>query len=109
MSDNACAYRKSRAFRAVLDRHGARHILTPPYTPRCGKVERFIQTPKRGWTYGNWPDSAELFRAMASILRYYNRRHADAHWEIGRRSAAFTTSVGRAASWLSTNFSDYAS
>ena len=48
MSDNAFAYRKSNAFRAVLERHRARHILTPPYTPRWnGKVERFIQTLKR--------------------------------------------------------------
>ena len=39
MSDNAFAYRKSRAFRDILGRHGARHILTPPYTPRWnGKV-----------------------------------------------------------------------
>jgi len=33
MSDNAFAYKRSRAFRAVLERHGARHILIPPYTP----------------------------------------------------------------------------
>ncbi len=39
MSDNAFAYRKSRAFREALGSHGARHILTPPYTPRWnGKV-----------------------------------------------------------------------
>jgi hypothetical protein len=39
MSDNAFAYRRSRAFRGALARHGARHILTPPYTPRWnGKV-----------------------------------------------------------------------
>ena len=45
MSDNAFAYRKSNAFRDQLAAHGARHILTPPYTPRWnGKVERFIQT-----------------------------------------------------------------
>jgi transposase InsO family protein len=51
MSDNAFAYRRSNAFRAVLTAHGARHILIPPYTPRWnGKVERFIQTLKREWT-----------------------------------------------------------
>ncbi len=75
MSDNAFAYRRSRAFRAVLDRHRARHILTPPYTPRWnGKVERFIQTLKKEWAYAHsWPSSAERTRALASYVRYYNR------------------------------------
>ena len=45
MTDNAFAYPKSRAFRELLRRIGARHITTPPYTPRWnGKVERSIQT-----------------------------------------------------------------
>jgi hypothetical protein len=35
MSDNAFAYTKSAAFKAALDRHGARHILTRP-TRRAG-------------------------------------------------------------------------
>jgi len=75
MSDNAFAYRRSNAFQAVLTAKGARHILTPPYTPRWnGKVERFIQTLKREWAYAHsWPNSAERARAMASFLRYYNR------------------------------------
>ena len=48
MSDNAFAYRRSLAFRGTLERHGARQILIPPYTPRWnGKVERFIQTLKK--------------------------------------------------------------
>jgi transposase InsO family protein len=85
MSDNAFAYRKSNAFRAVLERHRARHILTPPYTPRWnGKVERFIQTLKREWAYAHsWPNSAERARAMASFLRYYNRRRP--HSSLGDR------------------------
>ena len=85
MSDNAFAYRRSNAFRAVLAEHGARHILTPPYTPRWnGKVERFIQTLKREWAYAHsWPNSAERARAMASFLRYYNRRRP--HSSLGDR------------------------
>jgi transposase InsO family protein len=85
MSDNAFAYRNSRAFKAVLEHHGARHILTPPYTPRWnGKVERFIQTLKREWAYAHsWPDSAERTRALASFLRYYNRRRP--HSSLGDR------------------------
>jgi transposase InsO family protein len=76
MSDNALAYRRSLHFRAVLQRCGARHILTPPYTPRWnGKVERFIQTLKREWAYAHsWPSSAERSKALGSFIRYYNRR-----------------------------------
>ena len=85
MSDNAFAYRKSRAFGAVLGRHGARHILTPPYTPRWnGKVERFIQTLKREWAYAHsWPNSAVRAKALPSFLRYYNRRRP--HSSLGDR------------------------
>ena len=85
MSDNAFAYRRSNAFRAVLAAHGARHILTPPYTPRWnGKVERFIQTLKREWAYAHsWPNSAQRARAMPSFLRYYNRRRP--HSSLGDR------------------------
>jgi transposase InsO family protein len=85
MSDNAFAYRRSNAFRAVLARHRARHILTPPYTPRWnGKVERFIQTLKREWAYAHsWPNSSERARSMPSFLRYYNRRRP--HSSIGDR------------------------
>jgi transposase InsO family protein len=85
MSDNAFAYRRSNAFKAVLADHGARHILIPPYTPRWnGKVERFIQTLKREWAYAHsWPNSAERARSMPSFLRYYNRRRP--HSSLGDR------------------------
>jgi transposase InsO family protein len=85
MSDNAFAYRNSRAFKAVLERHGARQILTPPYTPRWnGKVERFIQRLKREWAYAHsWPSSTERSKALASFLRYYNRRRP--HSSLGDR------------------------
>jgi transposase InsO family protein len=85
MSDNALAYRKSRAFKAVIERQGARHILIPPYTPRWnGKVERFIQTLKREWAYAHvWPTSAERARSLPSFLRYYNRRRP--HSSLGDR------------------------
>jgi transposase InsO family protein len=85
MSDNALAYRRSAAFQRVLVDHEARHILIPPYTPRWnGKVERFIQTLKREWAYAHsWPSSKERTRAMASFVRYYNRRRP--HSSIGDR------------------------
>jgi transposase InsO family protein len=85
MSDNALVYRRTRAFAELLKRHGARHILIPPYTPRWnGKVERFIQTLKREWAYAHaWPNSAERTRAPTSFLRYYNRRRP--HSSLGDR------------------------
>jgi transposase InsO family protein len=85
MTDNAFVYRKSSAFAAVLERCGARHILTPAYTPRWnGKVERFVQTIKREWAYAHeWQRSAERSRALASFLRYYNRRRP--HSSLGDR------------------------
>jgi transposase InsO family protein len=85
MSDNALAYRRSRAFSETLARAEARHILTPLYTPRWnGKVERFIQTLKREWAYAHsWPSSTERTRALASFLRYYNRRRP--HSSLGDR------------------------
>ncbi len=85
MSDNAFAYRRSFAFRGALERRRLRQILTPPYTPRWnGKVERFIQTLKREWAYAHsWPSSTERSRALASFLRYYNRRRP--HSSLGDR------------------------
>ena len=51
MTDNGSAYR-SRLFADALQKAGARHIRTRPYTPRTnGKAERFIQTSLREWAY----------------------------------------------------------
>jgi transposase InsO family protein len=76
MTDNAFAYRHSAAFQSVLAQHHAKHILIPPRTPRWnGKVERFIRTLDDEWAHGRvWPSSARRDRALASFLRYYNRR-----------------------------------
>jgi transposase InsO family protein len=76
MSDNALCYRRSRPFRAALDHLGARHILTPPYTPRWnGKIERFFGTLDTEWAHGRvWPNSTQRDRALSSFLRFYNRR-----------------------------------
>ncbi len=76
MTDNAFVYTKGRRFREILTRIGARHIVTPPYTPRWnGKVERFIQTLLREWAYAHqWQTSSDRARALPSYLRYYNRQ-----------------------------------
>jgi transposase InsO family protein len=85
MTDNAMVYRHSRRFAAVLAAQGARHILTPPYTPRWnGKAERFIQTLQREWAYAHrWQSSTERLRSLSSFLRYYNRRRP--HSSLGDR------------------------
>ncbi len=85
MSDNAMAYRHSRAFKAVLAEAKAKHILIPPYTPRWnGKVERFIQTLKKEWAYAHsWPRSCDRARALRSFIRYYNRKRP--HSSLGDR------------------------
>lgn len=76
MSDNHKAYSQSHAFRDTLSELGARHILTPPYTPRWnGKIERFFLTAKREWSHGRiWQTSRDRDRALASFLRFYNRQ-----------------------------------
>ena len=60
MTDGARSYRTAAVFQEALARAGARHILTPPYTPRWnGKAERFIQTLKAEWAYAHeWPQLA---------------------------------------------------
>ena len=85
MTDNAMVYRHARVFKELLRRHGARHILTPPYTPRWnGKAERFIQTLQREWAYAHqWESSTERLRSLPSFLRYYNRRRP--HSSLGDR------------------------
>jgi transposase InsO family protein len=75
MSDNAKAY-TSHLFTAALADLGARHIRTPPYTPRWnGKLERFWGTLDQEWAHSRpWPNSATRDRALRSYLRFYNRR-----------------------------------
>ncbi len=76
MTDNAMTYRRSRLFAHTIDQLGARHILTPPWTPRWnGKAERFIRTLDEEWAHAQvWSSSTQRNRALASFLRYYNRR-----------------------------------
>jgi len=76
MSDNARCYSTSFAFREALAELGARHILIPPYTPRWnGKIERFFGTLDCEWAHGRvWTNSTERDRALASFIRFYNRR-----------------------------------
>jgi transposase InsO family protein len=85
MTDNAFVYTKSSRFRELLARCGARHIVTPPYTPRWnGKVESFINTLQQEWAYARrWQSSGERARALLSFVRYYNRYRP--HSSLGDR------------------------
>ena len=84
MSDNHKAYGSLR-FQGALAKLGARHILTPPYTPRWnGKVERFQQTLELEWARSQvWSSSLNRDKALGSFLRYYNRRRP--HTSLGDR------------------------
>jgi transposase InsO family protein len=75
MSDNHKAY-TSTAFTGLLAELGAKQILIPAYTPRWnGKIERFFGTARSEWSHSRiWPDSTTRDRALASFMRFYNRR-----------------------------------
>ena len=85
MTDNALIYTRARTFKHALHNAGARHIVTPKFTPRWnGKVERFIQTLDSEWAHGRvWPNSTSRDRALRSFLRYYNRYRP--HSSLGDR------------------------
>jgi transposase InsO family protein len=85
MTDNAFVYTHSRRFQALLERIGARHITTPPFTPRWnGKAERVIRTLQDEWAYAHrWENSQQRTKALRSFVRYYNRRRP--HSSLGDR------------------------
>ncbi len=73
MTDNGKVF-TSFAFDGILAKIGAKHILTPPFTPRWnGKAERFIQTMLREWAYAIAYRSSDqrraAFRASATVLQ----------------------------------------
>jgi transposase InsO family protein len=75
MSDNHKAY-TSTAFTGLLAELDAKQILIPAYTPRWnGKIERFFGTARSEWSHSRiWPNSTIRDRALASFMRFYNRR-----------------------------------
>jgi len=85
MTDNAFVYVHSKRFHTTLTEIGARHIRTPPYTPRWnGKAERFIQTLQNEWAYSRvWANSSSRARSLQSFIRYYNHRRP--HSSLGDR------------------------
>ncbi len=79
MTDNAFAY-LGRAFTALCQLRGVRHVRIRPYTPRTnGKAERFIQTLLREWAYAlPYSSSRRRQAVLPRWLHYYNwhRPHA---------------------------------
>ena len=86
LTDNGWAYTHSAAYRAVLDRLGARHKRTRPWRPQTnGKAERFIQTLINEWAYARpYGSNAERSVALSSFVDFYNRTRP--HTALGGRS-----------------------
>jgi transposase InsO family protein len=86
LTDNGWAYTHATAYRAVLDRLGARHKRTRPWRPQTnGKAERFIQTLINEWAYGRpYGSNEERSAALPEFVDFYNRTRP--HTALGGRS-----------------------
>jgi putative transposase len=72
LSDNGAGY-ICRAFRDYLHLVGIRHILAAPFHPQTnGKLERYHQTIKREVNQVPYEFPAQLERAIADFVEYYN-------------------------------------
>ena len=76
MTDGAWSDTRNRDLRQLLAQRQIRHIVAPPYTPRCnGKVERFHQTMEREWAEGvRYANSTARNQPLPHWLSYYNQR-----------------------------------
>jgi transposase InsO family protein len=83
MTDNAFAYRRSRAWRQALDQLGAQARFTRPYRPQTnGKAERFNRTLADEWAYREvFDSSAERAASLPGFLHTYN--HHRTHTALG--------------------------
>jgi transposase InsO family protein len=83
MSDNHEAY-TSTAFTSLLAELGTRQIAHPP-TRRAGTRSSASSAPRREWSHSRtWPNSTARDRALASFMRFYNRRRP--HSAANRRT-----------------------
>ncbi|MFD8888870.1 IS481 family transposase [Streptomyces erythrochromogenes] len=83
LTDNAWAYRKGLAWKAVLSDIGAAGKLTRAYRPQTnGKVERFNRTLLEEWAYLRpHTSNDERTAALADFLHTYN--HHRCHTALG--------------------------
>ncbi|MFD4919687.1 IS481 family transposase, partial [Streptomyces virginiae] len=90
LTDNAWAYRKGLAWKAVLDDLGAAGKLTRAYRPQTnGKVERFNRTLLDEWAYLRpYTSNDERTAALTDFLHTYNHHRChtalDGHPPISR-------------------------
>jgi transposase InsO family protein len=73
MTDNGKVF-LSRSFQPEVENLGARHVRTPPYTPRVnGKAERFIRTMLGECAYAvQFANSAERRAGLSAWVQFYN-------------------------------------
>ncbi|MGE7391840.1 IS481 family transposase, partial [Streptomyces sp. NPDC004126] len=83
LTDNAWAYRKGLAWKAVLADLGAAGKLTRAYRPQTnGKVERFNRTLLDEWAYQRpYQSNDERTQALTDFLHTYN--HHRCHTALG--------------------------
>ncbi len=83
MTDNAMAYRRSRAWADALATLGARATFTRSYRPQTnGKAERFNRTLLEEWAYNRpFNSSAERAQDLPTWLHTYN--HHRSHTALG--------------------------
>lgn len=85
MTDNALAYRRSRAWREALAEIGARARFTRRYRPQTnGKAERFNRTLVEEWAYQR-PFASNNDRAAALPGWIHTYNHHRSHTAIGGR------------------------
>jgi transposase InsO family protein len=83
LTDNAMAYRKSRAWRQAMADLGAQQRFTRSYRPQTnGKAERFNRTLADEWAYIRaFDSSAQRAAALPGWLHTYN--HHRSHTALG--------------------------
>jgi transposase InsO family protein len=83
ITDNALAYRRSAAFRQVLQDHAITQRFIRPHCPWTnGKVERLNRTLATEWAYSRpWDSNEDRARALPAWLDHYNLDRA--HLGIG--------------------------
>lgn len=74
ITDNAFAYRRSAAFRGVLNAHGITQKFIRPHCPWTnGKIERLNRTLASEWAYARpWNSNHERAAGLRVWLDYYN-------------------------------------
>lgn len=86
LSDNAFAYRNSRAFHDAVAAIGARQLFIKPHCPwQNGKVERFNRTLQVEWAYQRpFRSNTQRSAALDPWLDYYNNERT--HSGIGGKT-----------------------